>query len=107
VVEAAALLRAGRVAELGPILSASHASLRDDFQVSAPELDAAVEAATSAGALGARMIGGGFGGSALALVRGEAVEAIGRAVRDAFVRGGYAEPRVFPVAPADGATRIA
>jgi len=107
VLEAAALLRAGRVAELGPILSASHASLRDDFQVSAPELDAAVEAATSAGALGARMIGGGFGGSALALVPGEAVEAVGRAVRDAFLKAGYAEPRVFPVGPADGATRIA
>src|SRR4051812_3858224 len=67
VLETAELLRAGRLAELGPLLSASHASLRDDFEVSSPELDVAVDAARRGGALGARMIGGGFGGAGLLL----------------------------------------
>ena len=58
---------AGRPRRIGPLLTASHVSLRDDFEVSSPELDVAVEAALEAGALGARMTGGGFGGSALAL----------------------------------------
>ncbi|WP_007027749.1 galactokinase, partial [Saccharomonospora iraqiensis] len=62
-------LRAGRPGDIGPALNASHDSLRDDYRVSCPELDLAVGAARSAGALGARMTGGGFGGSALALVR--------------------------------------
>jgi galactokinase len=106
VLEAAALLRAGSLAGLGPILNASHASLRDDFEVSAPELDTAVEAATGAGALGARMIGGGFGGSVLALVLETAFEASAAAVRDSFAGAGFSEPRVFAVDPADGAGRI-
>jgi galactokinase len=67
--DAVALLRAGRVGEIGPLLTASHASLRDDFEVSVEELDTAVEAALAAGAYGARMTGGGFGGCALALVK--------------------------------------
>ena len=54
--------------EIGRLLTQAHASLRDDFEVSWPEADAAVEAALAAGAFGARMIGGGFGGSVLALV---------------------------------------
>ncbi|MEO7000617.1 MAG: hypothetical protein ABI068_02305, partial [Ktedonobacterales bacterium] len=61
-------------ASLGELLYASHASLRDDYQVSCAELDAVVEIArTVPGVLGARMMGGGFGGSALALVRREAL----------------------------------
>ncbi len=78
------LLTAGRVVEVGPVLDASHASLRDDYEVSCPELDAAVEAARAAGALGARMTGGGFGGSAIALVRADEVDAVARAVVAAF-----------------------
>ncbi|WP_235632732.1 galactokinase [Mycolicibacterium fluoranthenivorans] len=80
------LLRADEIAAIGPHLSASHVSLRDDLVVSSPELDTAVDAALDAGALGARMIGGGFGGSALALVRTErlrdVIEAVGRAAQD-------------------------
>ena len=72
--EVVALLRASpgpsadTYREIGRLLTQAHASLRDDFEVSWPEADAAVEAAVAAGASGARMIGGGFGGSVLALV---------------------------------------
>lgn len=86
---AAALARAGRLAGLGPLLDASHASLRDD-RVSCEELDATVSAARAAGALGARMIGGGFGGSVLALVP---------AARD------WAAPRALVAVPAAGGGR--
>ena len=74
------LVAAGRVADIGPLLDASHASLRDDYEVSAVELDVVVEAATAAGALGARMVGGGFGGSAIALIRAQDARAVGDAV---------------------------
>ena len=67
VLATAGMLRAGDIARCGPLLSASHRSLRDDFEVSWPEADAAAEAAVAAGALGARMTGGGFGGSVIAL----------------------------------------
>jgi len=68
VLAAAARLRRGDVTGCGPLLNASHASLRDDFEISWPEADVAVDAAIAAGALGARMMGGGFGGSVIALV---------------------------------------
>lgn len=87
------LLRAGRVPEIGPLLDASHASLRDDLAVSCPELDTAVDAARRAGALGARLTGGGFGGSAIALVRPGTAAAVGAAVRTAFARAAYPTPR--------------
>ena len=79
-----ALLDEDRVEEVGDLMDASHASLRDDYEVSCRELDVAVEAARAAGALGARMTGGGFGGSAIALVRADAVDAVAAAVADAF-----------------------
>jgi len=71
VVSVAALLRSKRFIEVGPILSAAHQSLKDDFEVSCAELDLAVDTATRAGAFGARMIGGGFGGCVIALIRSE------------------------------------
>jgi galactokinase len=76
VLRATELLRGGDVAALGPLLLASHASLRDDFEVSIPELDHIVDEAGRLGALGARMTGGGFGGSALALVPDAALAAV-------------------------------
>ncbi|MBU5423894.1 galactokinase [Cellulomonas hominis] len=82
--EFVALLDADRVEEVGPAMDASHASLRDDYEVSCRELDLAVEAALEAGALGARMTGGGFGGSAIALVRADAVDAVAADVAQAF-----------------------
>ncbi|MEU2257594.1 galactokinase [Nocardia xishanensis] len=91
--------------EIGPILVAGHASLRDDFEVSTAALDTAVAAALDAGAHGARMVGGGFGGSAIALVDRERTEAVAAAVGERFARSGLAEPRTFVVVPADGARR--
>lgn len=93
------------VAKLGPVLASSHESLRDDFEVSCPELDLAVEASLAAGAAGARMTGGGFGGSAIALVRVADAERVERAVVKAFGNAGYAAPEVFAVAPGSGAAR--
>jgi galactokinase len=90
---------------IGPILTAGHVSLRDDFEVSTPALDAAVEAAVEAGAHGARMVGGGFGGSVIALVDRERTAAVTDAVRKRFARSGFAEPRTFVVLPGAGAHR--
>lgn len=74
------LLEAGRIGDIGPLLNSSHASLRDDLQVSSPELDNVVDAACAAGALGARLTGGGFGGSALILVEQRVTPTVARAV---------------------------
>ncbi|MCL3819814.1 galactokinase [Aeromicrobium wangtongii] len=92
--------------QLGTILTASHASLRDDFQVSCPELDVAVEAALEAGALGARMTGGGFGGSAIALVAPEQVQALRERVEARYEARQWGRPEVFVVHAADGAHRV-
>ncbi|WP_405161345.1 galactokinase [Nocardia sp. NBC_01499] len=90
---------------IGPILTEGHASLRDDFEVSTPALDAAADAAVAAGAHGARMVGGGFGGSVIALVDREHTDAVVAAVRNRFADAGFAEPRTFVVGPAAGAHR--
>ncbi|HET6168257.1 MAG TPA: galactokinase, partial [Marmoricola sp.] len=82
---------------VGVLMSASHASLRDDFEVSCAELDAVVETALARGALGARMTGGGFGGSAIALVRESAVADVEAALAETFTRNGWEAPTVFPV----------
>ncbi|SHF38024.1 galactokinase [Streptoalloteichus hindustanus] len=100
-----AALRAGRLAEVGPLLTASHASLRDDYRVSCPELDLAVETALSTGALGARMTGGGFGGSAIALVSTAKLDAVEQAVTEAYAARGFTAPRLFTAAPSAGAGR--
>ena len=100
------LLRRGDVAGLGPLLTGSHTSLRDDFEVSIPELDVAAAAAEEAGALGARMVGGGFGGSVLALVPAGRVDAVTGAVESAYELRGWAAPVPFLVTPAEGARRV-
>ena len=92
---------------IGPILTAGHESLRDDFEISVPPLDAIVESAVAAGAYGARMVGGGFGGSAIALVEADAVDSVTAAVSERFGREGHAPPRTFTVVPAAGARRLA
>jgi len=102
-----ALLRDGRPDEVGPLMNASHASLRDDYEVSSVELDVAVDAARVAGALGARMTGGGFGGSAIALVRADQVEAVADAVRSAFEREGLGAPGFLLATPSAPAERVA
>ncbi|ONK13751.1 galactokinase [Streptomyces sp. MP131-18] len=100
------LLDAGLAREIGPVLTEGHASLRDDFEVSCPELDLVVSAAGAAGALGARMTGGGFGGSAIVLVDEAAAGAIGAAVTDAFGAAGHRPPRIFEAIPSPGAQRL-
>jgi galactokinase len=98
--------QARRLAELGPLLRASHASLRDDFEVTVPHLDVAAEEAERAGALGARMVGGGFGGSVLALVASQDVEHVTHAVTHAYAARGWQAPRFFDARPGGGAARV-
>ena len=105
VVEALRERRDPRV--IGAVLSAGHASLRDDFEISTPLLDATVEAAVDAGAHGARMVGGGFGGSVIALVDAEAVDRVTEAVTARFAAEGHGPPRTFRAVPSDGAQRLA
>lgn len=92
---------------VGPLLTASHASLRDDYEVTVPELDVAVDAALAAGAHGARMTGGGFGGCVIALVDGDDVGVVSGAVADAFGEHGFAAPASFVAWPSGGARRLA
>jgi galactokinase len=89
--------------QLGTLLGASHVSMRDDFEISCPELDLAVETAQDAGALGARMTGGGFGGSAVALVPVADLGQVKEAVTAAFSDSGYATPAYLVVTPGDAA----
>ncbi|MEX3610738.1 galactokinase [Rothia sp. LK2588] len=90
---------------LGELLNQSHDSLRDQYKVSCPELDTAVDAAREAGALGSRMTGGGFGGSAIALVRRDDVEKVAEAVATAFEKQGFTSPEFLVSAPSSAAAR--
>jgi galactokinase len=92
---------------IGQLLDASHVSMRDDFEISVPELDLAVATAQATGAVGARMTGGGFGGSAIALVPTEARANVEAAIIAAFAEAGYTAPTVFTVHAAEGARRDA
>jgi len=107
VLDFVSILRERGPAHVGTILDASHRSLRDDFEVSVPELDLAVETAQSHGALGARMTGGGFGGAAIALVPTHLVSLVCVELDGAFAEHGYAQPDVFVVSASLGATRDA
>ena len=90
---------------IGELLTASHRSMRDDFEISCPELDLAVDTALSVGALGARMTGGGFGGAAIALVDSAQSADLAEALRSAFAGAGYAPPVIFSVVPHGGAIK--
>ncbi|MFD3834846.1 galactokinase [Streptomyces sp. NPDC058642] len=100
------LLESGDVRAIGPVLVEGHASLRDDFRISCPELDLVVDTALASGALGARMTGGGFGGSAIVLADVADVDAITKAVEEAFAAAGFTAPRVFEAVPSPGARRL-
>ncbi len=101
----AALLRRGEVAGAGRLLNESHASLRDDFEISWPEADVAVDVAVAAGALGARMMGGGFGGSVLALVPAD-YAAVRGAVCAVYRDQGWPEPGFLDAPPSASAQRL-
>ncbi|MGY0017947.1 galactokinase [Streptomyces sp. YJ-C3] len=100
------LLDAGDVRAIGPVLTEGHLSLRDDLRISCPELDLVVATANASGAIGARMTGGGFGGSAVVLVEAGDAEAVTKSVLAAFEDAGFTAPRVFPAVPSPGARRV-
>jgi len=100
-----ALLRAGHLSQVGSVFNASHVSMRDDFEISCAELDLAVDTARAHGALGARMTGGGFGGSAIALVPAERAAEVTSAVIHAFADKGFGRPDCFEVAAGGPARR--
>ena len=106
VLDTVACLRTQGPTAVGEYLVSSHASMRDDFEISTPELDMAVESALAAGAIGARMTGGGFGGSAIALVRADRAAAVEELVRRNFADAGFSEPMVMSVSAVDGASVI-
>jgi len=97
----------GMLEKLGELLLSSHASMRDDFEISIPELDLAVETAMETGAVGSRMTGGGFGGAAIAVISESKLSELEQNVNRAFAAAGYASPRVFAVLPSQGARREA
>jgi galactokinase len=103
--EAVELMRAGRLREVGPLFTASHVSLRDDFEITVPELDVAVDTALAAGALGARMTGGGFGGCIIALVEASAADEVFAAIEKAFAEHGFRSPASLSATPSAGASR--
>jgi galactokinase len=100
-------LRAGDLRGIGELLTASHVSMRDDFEITVPEIDTAVEAALAAGAYGARMTGGGFGGCVIALVDADRADAVRDAVGRAYAVRGFTPPESFVAPPSAGARRMA
>ena len=106
VLQAFELAKRGDLPGLAPLLDASHASMRDDYEITVPTVDLAVEAARAAGALGARMTGGGFGGCIIAQTHAGEADGIGRAVAGAFAEAGYGTPEWFSATPAPGAGRL-
>ena len=107
VLDTVATLEAGKdPRQIGPILTASHISMRDDFDITVPQIDLAVIAALDAGAFGARMTGGGFGGSVLAIVDVDQAASVLDAVRAACAEAGYVAPDGFTATASPGAHRL-
>jgi galactokinase len=97
-------LKASDFTTLGQLITQSHISLRDDYTVSCPELDTAVDASLAAGALGSRMVGGGFGGSAIALIKADQIESVKEAIKKTYSDKGFKAPRFFTSLPSAGAS---
>jgi galactokinase len=106
VLDAVSALKSNNFVRLGDLLNQSHRSLRDDYAVSCPELDLAVDTALAQGALGARMVGGGFGGSAIALIKSDQVKRTESAITKAFFKRSFKAPRFFISLPSSGARVI-
>ncbi|MDP9221370.1 MAG: galactokinase [Actinomycetota bacterium] len=107
VLDTVAILRSGGdPREIGPLMTASHASLRDDFEVTVATLDVAAHAALDAGAYGARMTGGGFGGSVIALVEAARTDDVARTVTEEMGGAGFGRPQWFVALPSEGARRV-
>ncbi len=105
VLDSVEALAEGDLAKLGELMLASHASMRDDFEISIEELDLAVEVAMQTGAVGSRMTGGGFGGAAIAIIKKDLLGQLEQNCKAAFSAAGFIEPRVFAVEPSEGAKR--
>lgn len=105
VLDAVSALKSGNMPKLGQLLLESHASMRDDFEISIEELDTAVDVAMSVGAIGSRMTGGGFGGAAIAVIEESKLEALSNQCKKVFAEKGYAEPNIFSVSPSEGARK--
>ncbi len=103
VLATAEMLRTGDVRDIGTLLTASHASMRDDFAITVPEVDDGVDALIGAGALGARMTGGGFGGCVIALVEEAELERAREGVIARFADRGWRQPATFVATPGRGA----
>ena len=106
VLDAVALLKAGDFVGFGEIVTAAHISLRDNYTVSCPELNLAVDTALKFGALGSRMIGGGFGGSAIALIKAKDSDLIKSEIKSGFMKARFKSPRFFSALPSAGARII-
>jgi galactokinase len=106
VLDTVSLLRSGRVREIGPLLTASHASMRDDFEITVDQVDVAVQSSLAAGAYGARMTGGGFGGCVLALIDADRADATAAAVAAAYEQRGFTAPTCWVATASPGAARL-
>ncbi|WP_127498179.1 galactokinase [Actinoplanes solisilvae] len=100
------LLHAGQVREIGPLLTASHVSMRDDFEITVAQVDLAVETALEVGAYGARMTGGGFGGCVLALIDADKADVVTTAVEEAYAKAGFTPPTAWTVTAGPGAGKL-
>ncbi|MCI1217347.1 galactokinase [Bifidobacterium crudilactis] len=96
----------GQVEEAGRLFNASHDSLKADYEVTVPELDVAVDVARKNGAYGARMTGGGFGGSIIALVNSGESEKLAQLIADEFARQGFHAPRALAAVASDSARKV-
>jgi galactokinase len=106
VLDAVYFLKERDFINFGNLMTASHISLRDDYEVSSPELNLAVSIALAQGALGARMVGGGFGGSAIALIPEISLGSTSLAIEKSFADSNFKAPRFFHSLPSDGAKVI-
>jgi galactokinase len=106
VLDTVALPRAGRVGEIGPLLTASHESMRVDFEITVDQVDVAVRAALGAGAYGARMTGGGFGGCVLALIDAGRADAVSAAVDAAYAERGFTAATSWIAVAGPGASKL-
>jgi galactokinase len=106
VLDTVELLRSGRIREIGPLLTASHASMRDDFEITVDQVDVAVRAALDAGAYGARMTGGGFGGCVIALIDADRAPAVSAAVDEAYRTRGFTPATSWTAVAGPGATKL-
>ncbi len=106
VLDTVKLLRADQVREIGPLLTASHVSMRDDFEITVAQVDLAVETTLAVGAYGARMTGGGFGGCVLALIDSDKADAVTAAVEEAYAQAGFTAPTAWTVTASPGAGKL-